>query len=113
MSDIFVEFLRFADERGLEGFTYQEAVGRFGSDVEVVWLSAIKSGAIIYRSGEENRGTHQGKKVISFDGKFKLLDHHEVVAAQKAAKFATLFSVIAIFASVAIGSFQIYLAMGR
>jgi hypothetical protein len=49
MSDnIYVEFLRFADDKGLQGFSTQEAIDRFGVNIEQVILSARKSGALVY-----------------------------------------------------------------
>jgi hypothetical protein len=83
---IYVEFLKWADSKGLEGFSEQDVVERFGEEIQPVLLSAKKSQALVYK---DVPGVCQGEyQVLSLDGKFKLLDHQELVEAKAATREA-------------------------
>ena len=80
---IYVEFLKWADSKGLSGFTEDEAISRFGEKIKPVLTSASKSQALVYVnvSGQSKPGQY---RALGLEGKFKLLDHQELLEAKAA-----------------------------
>jgi|GEM_PF-5630013 hypothetical protein len=65
---VYVQFLKWADSKGLQGFSEQEVVDHFGDEIKPVLLSAKKSQALVYADFPGER-----RQVLSLEGKFKLL----------------------------------------
>ncbi|MCL1479703.1 MAG: hypothetical protein MH219_20370 [Marinobacter sp.] len=54
---IYVEFIKWAESKGLDGFSDQEVVERFGEEIQPVLLSAKKSEVLrFFRKAASVRG---------------------------------------------------------
>ena len=82
--NIYVQFLKYAESKGLDGFSEEEVIERFGERIKPVLLSAKKSQALVYNDvpGQNRR------QVLSLEGMFMMLDHQELIEAKAAARDA-------------------------
>lgn len=82
--NVYVQFLKYAESKGLDGFSEEEVIEKFGERIKPVLLSAKKSQALVYKDvpGQDRR------QVLSLEGMFMLLDHQELIEAKAATRDA-------------------------
>ncbi|TMX64549.1 hypothetical protein [Vibrio rotiferianus] len=102
--DIYIEVLKYAQTKALEGLSYVEFSEKFGSDKQSIWFSAIKDGLLTYmeKPGVE-RGRYTSYFVLSYHGKITLLDLQKVEDSKRETSGVTHtnhLAILAIFVSL-------------
>ena len=82
--NIYVQFLKYAESKGLDGFSEEEVIEIFGERIKPVFLSAKKSQALVYKDVPDQ----DRRQVLSLEGMFMLLDHQELIEAKAATRDA-------------------------
>jgi len=104
MDSIHLQVLEFADQNP-EGITLEELKAKFPADFE--WIEREMSHSNLFTKATEDpwRG---GKIFLTFEDRFRLLEHEELKSANSSSRTATYFASAALVVSIISTSLSVY-----
>jgi hypothetical protein len=104
MNSVHLQVLEFADQNP-DGITLEELKAKFPSDFE--WIEREMSHSNLFTHAKEDpwRG---GKIYLTFEDRFRLLEHEELKSANSSSRTATYFATAALLVSIVSTSLSVY-----
>lgn len=109
--DLYIKILKYCDKRR-DGFTLREIKRDLSlSNSQFGFLQRERVGADVFTDMGEHRDIGKGSEqvlMLSFEGKFKLLEYIELQEARRASRIATWFATAALLISILVAAYQIF-----
>jgi hypothetical protein len=109
--DVHIQILEWANKN--PGFTLVEITKRFPDKEEFIERETMYRENSVF---ERTRGTRPGRNteyILSFEGRFKLLQHEELQEARTSSKKAMIIAIASVLLTFAALSVQVYYTICR
>jgi len=103
-SDIYIEILKFGKEK--PNFTYDDLVNAFPEQKNLIKYEIMYNH--LFLSVEEDEDISKGKLALSFEDRFRLLEHEELQEARQSSRRAMSIAIISIVLSVVVTAISFF-----
>jgi len=110
MDDIHLRVLNFANENP-SGITIAQLKSEFPDDF--YWLQREIHNKNLFTQGERNPYQEGGKLYLTFEDRFRLLEHEELKSANQSSKTATYFATAALAVSIFSAGASVYFSLNQ